>query len=74
MPLFPGPRNDQFNDLFGGITGGSAPVGGTDRGYRFDDPARFGALDAPAWVPTGSHRMAGGSIIYAEDVRPGTWD
>lgn len=73
MPIITGPLNDRFNDHVGGITGGESAAGTTDHGYRWDDPARFGALDAPSWIPTGSHRMSPARIVYAEDIRPGNY-
>lgn len=72
MPIITGRLDGEFNDQIGCITGGTAGVaGGAARGYRYDDPALVGSLDAPNWIPTGSRRMSASRIVYAEDFRPG---
>ena len=45
-------------------------------GLAYNDPAIDGLIDAPDWVPTGSHRavcnkLTGSTIVFGETGRPG---
>lgn len=57
-----GPLNDILIDHVDAITGAS-PIVDTYPGYPWDDPATCGALDAPTWTPTGSHRVVHGCVF-----------
>lgn len=46
-----------FNDAKSATTGLASMLWNEAMpGLAFDDPARAGLIDAPDWVPTGSHR------------------
>lgn len=68
MTIKTGPLWPALTDLIDCLTGATVTVRRDDWGM--DDDAPHGCLDAPEWIPAGSHRVASG-VVFAECSRPG---